>query len=277
LSYGLAHKCRDKDIKITHVIKDWGVMAKYFPKYLSDYVTENLKKSGVTVHNGVMPSKIEDNESGNIVITLDNKTSIETDHIVFAIGAKPNIKLAKSAKIIEVDKNNGGIVVNTQLMIAKDLYAAGDVASIYDPIFHRHRIDHHIHAIETGTIAARNMNGERISFFSWPTFWGILGEDEYVAYGIIDSSLENVGVWQKGRWDVENQVLLNEDYQNNNQFKKKGVVYYLKDRKIIGILLWNIFDKSDECTKAIRLEREFDDLSDLQRVIPFEKKKRTRA
>jgi len=248
-------------------------MAKYFPQYLSDWVTTNLKHIGVNIRSRAIPTKIQEREDGKLIITLNDNTDLETDQIVFAIGATPNVDIAKSAKL-EIDQINGGIVTNTQLMIAKDLYAAGDVASIYDHLFKRHRIEHHVHAIETGTIAAKNMRGESIQYISWPSFWGLFGNDEYVAYGVIDSTLENVGVWQKGRWDEENQKLLDEDYMNNKQLKK-GIVYYLKEKRIVGIVLWNIFDKTEECHKAISLEREFDDLSDLQRVIPFEKKKGT--
>jgi hypothetical protein len=50
------------------------------------------------------------------------------------------------------------------------------------------------------------------------------------------------------------------EYQNNNEFKR-GVVYYLKNKKIVGVLLWNLFDHVEDARRAIKLGREFDDLS----------------
>lgn len=50
------------------------------------------------------------------------------------------------------------------------------------------------------------------------------------------------------------------EYQNNNEFKR-GVVYYLKNKKIVGVLLWNLFDRVEDARRAIKLGREFDDLS----------------
>jgi programmed cell death 8 (apoptosis-inducing factor) len=53
------------------------------------------------------------------------------------------------------------------------------------------------------------------------------------------------------------------EYQNNNEFKR-GVVYYLKNKKIVGVLLWNLFDRVEDARRAIKLGREFDDLSVLK-------------
>lgn len=52
----------------------------------------------------------------------------------------------------------------------------------------------------------------------------------------------------------------NADYQNRNEFKR-GVVYYLKNKKIVGVLLWNVFDRVEEAQRAIKSGREFDDLT----------------
>jgi len=42
----------------------------------------------------------------------------------------------------------------------------------------------------------------------------------------VDSSLETVGVWD-------------ESGKEAHDFSKKGVIYYFKENKLVGILLWN--------------------------------------
>jgi len=53
---------------------------------------------------------------------------------------------------------------------------------------------------------------------------------------------------------------------------KKGVVYYMKNKKIVGVLLWNLFNRVDDARRAIRIGREFDDMEKLQRVITLDDK-----
>ena len=53
---------------------------------------------------------------------------------------------------------------------------------------------------------------------------------------------------------------------------KRGVVYYLKEKKVVGVLLWNLFNRVDDARRAIRIGREFDDMEKLQRVITLDDK-----
>ncbi len=49
-------------------------------------------------------------------------------------------------------------------------------------------------------------------------------------------------------------------------------MYYLKEKKIVGVLLWNLFNRVDDARRAIRIGREFDDMEKLQRVITLDDK-----
>jgi len=50
----------------------------------------------------------------------------------------------------------------------------------------------------------------------------------------------------------------------------KGIVYYLKDNKVVGILTWNIFDKMKEAREILKAGKQFDDLNELSKLIPIE-------
>ncbi len=46
----------------------------------------------------------------------------------------------------------------------------------------------------------------------------------------------------------------------------------MKNKKIVGVLLWNLFNRVDDARRAIRIGREFDDTEKLQRVIALDDK-----
>lgn len=96
LAVGLASisKNRKTDLKVTQVFPETGVMATVFPEYLSDHVTETLKQE---LSLNIMPGKLVTSvecKSDQIVVTLDDKSSLEADHVVVAIGATPNSEIA---------------------------------------------------------------------------------------------------------------------------------------------------------------------------------------
>lgn len=156
--------------------------------------------------------------------------------------------------------------------------------SYYDPILGRRRVEHYDHADNTGRHAALNMTGARKAYNYMPMFWGAMNGIPYEAVGLIDSKLDTVGVWQKGELKLLevfstrgfNWCRLGEDEngsENEEQGEyKKGVVYYLKDKKIVGVLLWNLFNRVGDARRAIRIGREFDDKEKLQRVITLDDK-----
>jgi programmed cell death 8 (apoptosis-inducing factor) len=43
----------------------------------------------------------------------------------------------------------------------------------------------------------------------------------------------------------------------------KGVVFYLKDEKVVGVLLWNVFNRISTARKIIAMNAKPDDLTEL--------------
>jgi len=83
------------------------------------------------------------------------------------------------------------------------------------------------HAVKTGETAAINMCQEKKEdFVHLSAFCGSIADIPFEWFGIVDSSLETVGVWDE----------LGKEAQD---FSQKGVIYYTKDNQIVGILLWN--------------------------------------
>jgi NADPH-dependent 2,4-dienoyl-CoA reductase/sulfur reductase-like enzyme len=117
-----------------------------------------------------------------------------------------------------------GIVVDKHLLTsAPDIYAAGDVANFFhSALGKRVRVEHEDNAVRMGKLAGRNMAGAAEPYTHIPMFYSDLFELGYEAVGELSSKLETVADWQEPF--------------------KKGVVYYLGEGRVRGVLLWNVWD-----------------------------------
>ena len=51
----------------------------------------------------------------------------------------------------------------------------------------------------------------------------------------------------------------------------KGVIFYLRDDVIVGIVLWNVFAKMSTARKIIREQKGLEDVSDLAKLFDIHK------
>jgi 3-phenylpropionate/trans-cinnamate dioxygenase ferredoxin reductase subunit len=154
---------------------------------------------------------------------------LEADGVVAGIGIEPNVELARAAGL-EVEN---GIVVDASLRTSHpDIFAAGDVASFANPALGvRLRVEHEDNANTMGRMAGRAMTRQSVSYDHLPFFYSDLFELGYEAVGEVDSRLETVADWK-------------EPY-------REGVVYYLRDGRVRGVLLWNVWEQVDAARRLI--------------------------
>jgi 3-phenylpropionate/trans-cinnamate dioxygenase ferredoxin reductase subunit len=88
---------------------------------------------------------------------------------LIAVGTEPNVELAAAAGI----RCERGIVVDELGRTdAPDVYAAGDCARFWSPLFETHvRVEHYQTAHRQGTATGRAMVGEGAPFAEAPWFW----------------------------------------------------------------------------------------------------------
>jgi NADPH-dependent 2,4-dienoyl-CoA reductase/sulfur reductase-like enzyme/peroxiredoxin family protein/rhodanese-related sulfurtransferase/TusA-related sulfurtransferase len=99
---------------------------------MSCILEDELADKGVKLQleNGVTEIK---RDSGNLTVTLQDGTKISTELIVMSVGVRPNNELAVNAKLALGER--GGIKVNANLQTSNpDIYAAGDVIEVLNPI-----------------------------------------------------------------------------------------------------------------------------------------------
>lgn len=94
---------------------------------------------------------------------------IGCDFVVVGLGVEPVTDLLADTRV-EIDN---GIVVDEYCRTgAEGIYAAGDVANHYHPVFGRHiRVEHWQNALRQGPAAARSMLGKGEPYQEIPWFW----------------------------------------------------------------------------------------------------------
>jgi 3-phenylpropionate/trans-cinnamate dioxygenase ferredoxin reductase component len=214
--------------RVTMVFPDTSIGARFYPKALSSFINSYYEEHGVKLLVGDTVTAVRKNGT-KITVTSGSGREIVADGVVAGLGIEPNVALAQSAGL-EV---SNGIVVDDFLRTRNaDIYAAGDVANFYSPICGlRLRLEHEDNANIMGETAGRNMAGQPEAYHYMPFFYSDLFDLGYEAVGQLDSNLETVEDWKKPF--------------------RKGVVYYLKDGQVRGVLLWNTWDQVHDATQLI--------------------------
>lgn len=205
-----------------------GIGARNYPHDLSQFLNGYFRQKGVTLLSGEEVVGLEKRQDQFALITRGSG-EILVDGIVAGIGIKPDVDLAKAAGL----NVNLGIVVDQYLQTSQPgIYAAGDVAEFYNPALGKNiRVEHEDNANTMGRRAGRNMAGANDPYDYLPSFYSDLFELGFEAIGELDSRMEIVPDWQ-------------EPY-------KKGLVYYLQDGRVRGVLLWNVWGKVNTARELI--------------------------
>ena len=102
-------------------------------------------------------------------VATQHGRQIECDFVVVGLGVEPVTELLAGTGV----KIDNGIVVDEYCRTGVEgIYAAGDVANHYHPVFGRHiRVEHWQNALRQGPAAARSMLGKGESYEEIPWFW----------------------------------------------------------------------------------------------------------
>lgn len=218
--------------KVSMVFPDPGIGSRIFPQDLSGFITAYYSEKDIEVLSGQSITGVE--ERGERLLVNTDQGELSVDHIVAGIGIQPDTSLAEAAGLNVED----GILVDETLRTSQpDIFTAGDVASFFNPALgKRIRVEHEDNALTMGRHAGKNMalqarSEEPIPYHHLPFFYSDLFDLGYEAVGELDSRLEMVSDWQEPF--------------------KKGVVYYLSDKRVRGVLLWNVWSKIDAARQLV--------------------------
>ena len=174
---------------------------------------------------------------------------LPADLVVVGIGAIPSTGLAADAGL---DVGNGVIVDAGLRTSAPDVFAAGDVANAFHPLYGKHiRVEHWANALNGGPAAARSMLGQGNSYDAVPYFYS----DQY------DLGMEAAGFTDPGSYD---QVVYRGDLAG-----REFVAFCLSGGVVMGGMNVNVWDVNDDIQALIRSRRRVDEarLADLDIMI----------
>ncbi|TSR75237.1 Apoptosis-inducing factor 1, mitochondrial [Bagarius yarrelli] len=280
----------DLGLEVIQLFPEKGNMAKILPEYLSNWTMDKVKKEGAQVLTEAVVKNVS-YKDGKVEIKLKDGRLVKTDHIVAAVGLEPNVELAKSAGL-EIDSDFGGFRVNAELQARSNIWVAGDAACFYDIKLGRRRVEHHDHAVVSGRLAGENMTGASKPYWHQSMFWSDLGPDVgYEAIGIVDSILPTVGVFAKAtakdtpkaateqsgtgiRSESETEAVAGTlppaaaapASPTRQENYGKGVIFYLRDKVVVGIVLWNVFNRMPIARKIIKDGEEHADLNEVAKL-----------
>lgn len=219
--------------QVTMVLPQSGIAERVFPRALTNFVSDYFRQKGVELVIETMAVGLESRDGQLTLTTRGTKSpaerDIEVDGVVAGIGIQPNVDLARAAGLAV----ENGIVVDEHLRTSNpDVFAAGDVAAFSNPALgKRIRVEHEDNANVMGRHAGRAMAGQAEPYRHLPFFYSDLFELGYEAVGEVDARLETMEDWK-------------EPY-------REGVVYYLRDGRVRGVLLWNVWEQVDAARRLI--------------------------
>ncbi|HVT29456.1 MAG TPA: FAD/NAD(P)-binding oxidoreductase [Lacipirellulaceae bacterium] len=219
--------------KVTMIFPGAAIGGRMLPSDLASFLNDFYRQKGVEVLAGQQVDGLESRGERTALKLRDAhghaRPEIVADSVVAGIGIQPNVDLAKAAGL-EVED---GILVDASLRTSDpNIYAAGDVANFYNPLLDKRiRVEHEDNANTMGRLAGQAMAGKSVNYDYLPYFYSDLFDLGYEAVGETDARLETVADWKAPN--------------------REGVVYYLRDGRVRGVLLWNVWEQVDAARKLI--------------------------
>jgi NADPH-dependent 2,4-dienoyl-CoA reductase/sulfur reductase-like enzyme len=225
--------------EVVMMFPEEAIGSRLYPADLARFLNDYYRQKGVNVLPGSTVVGLERSERGTVVRTRDQGESV-VDAVVAGLGVLPETALAEAAGL-QVDGGPArGIVVDEFLRTSNpDIYAAGDVANFPSSVLgKRLRVEHEDNANTMGHQAGLLMAGGPDPYRYLPFFYSDLFDLGYEAVGEVDARLDVVADWKQ-------------PYQ-------EGVLYYLRDGRVRGVLLWNVWGQVDAARRLIAEPGPFD-------------------
>ena len=155
---GLRAHCR----RVHYLLRGARYWSNVLDEVESHAVLHHLARQGIEIHTGVEIASVEEKRGRVAGILTTDGARIPCDLVAVAIGVAPRADLARAAGL-RVDR--GVLVDETLRTSAADIFAAGDVAQVFDPRTGVSLLDTLWNiARSQGTVAGQNMAGGRIAY-----------------------------------------------------------------------------------------------------------------
>jgi 3-phenylpropionate/trans-cinnamate dioxygenase ferredoxin reductase component len=192
--------------------------------------------NGVDLRFGVQVAELTGSDGAVGGVRLADGTRVAADVVIVGVGITPNVELAEAAGLT-VDN---GVVTNARLQTSDpDIFAAGDVANAFHPLYGKHlRVEHWSNARNLPVTAARAMLGEDVSYDRVPYFY----TDQY------DLGMEYAGYVEPGGYD---EVVFRGDVPG-----REFIAFWLAaDGRVLAGMNVNIWDVNEAISALVRAQK----------------------
>ncbi len=225
----LAAALRHKGREVTLLYPQEYPLKRVLPRELGLFVADYYRQKGVETISGEMVVGFETRQ-GEIVALTQDGNSVTTQLVLVGVGIEPVTDLADA---VGLEVGNGIEVDEYACTSHPDIYAAGDVAEFpYLSLDVRTRVEHWDHSIQHGRCAGANMAGANQPYTTLPMFYSDFFDLGWEAVGDTDPSLVVEPVWKEPL--------------------RQGVLFYLREDVVRGVLLWNSWGLVDWARQLIR-------------------------
>ena len=151
-----------RGMKVHYLLRGDRYWSNVLDEQESKIVEHSLQKEGVKLHYHSELVEVTGRNGQVTGVRLQDDKILKCDMVAYAIGIRPRVDLAKQAGL-EIDR---GILVNEYLQTNDpNIYAAGDVAQVYDPSTGTSIIDSlWTPARQQGYAAGLNMAGKKTKY-----------------------------------------------------------------------------------------------------------------
>jgi NAD(P)H-nitrite reductase large subunit len=164
----LAEGLRSRGMKVHYLLRGDRYWSNVLDEYESKIIEHRLQEEGVTLYYHAEIIEVTGRNGKVQGVHLRSGQLLECALVAYAIGIRPRLGLAKQAGL-EIDR---GILVNEYLQTDDpDIFAAGDVAQVHDPLSGRSILDSlWAPARYQGHAAGLNMAGRKMVYSKAPPF-----------------------------------------------------------------------------------------------------------
>jgi 3-phenylpropionate/trans-cinnamate dioxygenase ferredoxin reductase subunit len=196
------------------------------------------RENGVDLRLGVHTEEIIVADGAVTGVRLAGGDVVPADAVLVAIGATPNLGLAKAAGLTLDD----GVVVDAGLRSSDpDVFAVGDIAKAMHPLLGRHiRVEHWANALNQPAAAAASMLGNEAAYDELPYFF----TDQF------DLGMEYLGLVEPGGYD---RVVFRGD-----KATREFIAFWLSGNRVLAGMNVNVWDVGDPIKALIRSGKEVD-------------------
>lgn len=225
----LAGTLRELGKEVTLIFPEEWPLHRLLPRSLGTGLVEVMRDMGIETVSGETLVEIHES-SGYLRARTFGGNDLTTQLVIVDQGSEPQVELADAAGLDTDD----GIVVDEQGRASRPhAWASGDVAEFpYLALGQLMRVEGSDHARQHGRLVGENMAGAGRVYDHLPLKYFRVRDLEFEGVGELNSRLASDEVWiEPGR---------------------EGVIYYLDDDVVRGVMLCNLHDRLEWARMLVR-------------------------